>query len=112
MQDYGRQSAPRVAQATACRDCRSKRPYPLRNSVRCSAIRCRKSLIAEARLAPRSRLGPCSLPVAVSQVVRPRTTLEEEMEGRMRKTLIPAALAILLAPAPLLAQKVSYDYNK
>jgi hypothetical protein len=30
----------------------------------------------------------------------------------MRKTLIPAALAILLAPAPLLAQKVSYDYNK
>jgi Domain of unknown function (DUF4136) len=30
----------------------------------------------------------------------------------MRKRLIPALLAIVLAPAVLLAQKVSYDYNK
>ena len=30
----------------------------------------------------------------------------------MRKRLIPAVLAIVLAPALLLAQKVSYDYNK
>ena len=30
----------------------------------------------------------------------------------MRKKLIPAVLAIVLAPALLLAQKVSYDYNK
>jgi hypothetical protein len=30
----------------------------------------------------------------------------------MRKRLIPAVLAIVLAPAVLLAQKVSYDYNK
>ncbi len=30
----------------------------------------------------------------------------------MRNRLIPAVLAIVLAPALLLAQKVSYDYNK
>jgi hypothetical protein len=30
----------------------------------------------------------------------------------MRKRLIPALLAIVLAPAVLLAQKVSYDFNK
>jgi hypothetical protein len=30
----------------------------------------------------------------------------------MRKRLIPVVLAIVLAPALLLAQKVSYDYNK
>ena len=30
----------------------------------------------------------------------------------MRNRLIPAVLAIVLAPAVLLAQKVSYDYNK
>jgi hypothetical protein len=30
----------------------------------------------------------------------------------MRKRLIPALLAIVLAPAVLLAQKVSYDYDK
>src|SRR5262245_797410 len=34
------------------------------------------------------------------------------MDGRMRKRLIPALLAIVLAPAVLLAQKTSYDYNK
>src|SRR5262245_36083344 len=34
------------------------------------------------------------------------------MDGRMRKRMIPALLAIVLAPAVLLAQKVSYDYNK
>jgi hypothetical protein len=30
----------------------------------------------------------------------------------MRKTLVPLALAVLLAPALLLAQKTSYDYDK
>jgi hypothetical protein len=82
--------------------------------------------------APESRAVPRDAPNGIggSRPVRPRSatarrlqprvrrhldgdsSIALEEEGPMSKTPITAALVVLLAPALLLAQKVSYDYNK
>jgi hypothetical protein len=82
-----------------CEDARGS--TPLGRLVASDVMRPQGSTIAAGRVDPRRAHCRCAL-----------STSGEGMDRRMHKKLMTAVFVVVLAPALLLAQKVSYDYNK
>src|SRR5690242_2453363 len=110
---------PACCRATAKARCQPARPPPQARSVLPEGLRnsvwfrvARRARRARSLLRPRRQRGSSLAAAAAIAVSLRHPAIASRRKEGMRKKFMAAVVATMLAPALLLAQKVSYDYSK